>query len=392
MRWLLLSDRAAADPLGGMTVVLTETGRRLATAGGEVHWITGRLNDSLPEQGSWNGIRVHSFLLRGEMGLGALWRSRQEMKARLRYLLDSGGIDAAIVHQPFGGLIAGPLLQRRAVPAVYFFHSPWAEEYMLASDPPRSPRDPGVRFRAFLESRALSSFERIAVFSRFMGTRLRHHHPAAPEPVPVTPGVDLERFRPIRDREEARRELGWPVEGPILFSLRRLVRRTGVDLLLAALPAVLERHPSTLLLIGGTGPLRDELERQTGEQGLSGQIRFLGYLPDAWVPRALGAADLFVVPTRGLEGLGLVTLEAFASGTPVVGTPVGANPELLEPVDRELVASAADAGALAERIAGVLDRGEPGLRDLGRRCRYEAERRFGWEKTVDDLTRLAGGR
>ncbi len=390
MRWLLLSDRAAASPLGGMTVVLTETGRRLAAAGNEVHWITGRLNDSLPGEGNWNGLQVHSFLLEGEMGLQALRRSRRETAGRLRRLLEDAPPGAAIVHQPFAGLVAGPLLRRGGIPAVYFFHSPWAEEYRLASEPPRSRYYPGSLVRARLEARAMAHFDRIAVFSRFMADRSRYHHPRIPAPVVVTPGVDLERFRPVEDRRAVRHELGWPETGPVIFSLRRLVRRTGVDLLIAAFPAVRTQHPSATLLIGGTGPLQDELEQQASELGLTESIRFLGYLPDDLIPRALAAADLFIVPTRELEGLGLVTLEAFASGTPVVATPVGANPELLAPVDPELVASDIGPTALAGRIAGLLERGEAGLHQLGRRCRAEAETCYGWERTVADLVRLAG--
>jgi len=390
MRWLLLSDRAATNPLGGMTVVLTETGCRLAADGDEVHWVTGRLNESLPEEGEWNGLHVHSWLLAGSMGPGSLLRSRRETRLRVERLLAGGAIDSAIVHQPFTGLVAGPLLARRAVPAVYFFHSPWPEEFQLASDPPRSSRHPGTRLRALLESRALRHFEHTAVFSRFMAERLHHHHPRAASPVMITPGVDAERYQPVADRRAVRDELGWPVEGPVLFSLRRLVRRTGVDLLIDAFPQVLARHPGATLLIGGSGELREDFERRVSASGTTERVRFLGYVPDEVMPRALAAADLVVVPTRELEGLGLVTLEAFAAGTPVVGTPVGANPELLTPVDPALVAAEASVEALAERITDLLDRGAETLHHLGQRCRAEVEASYGWEKTVADLTRLLG--
>lgn len=391
MRWLLASDRAAAAPLGGMTVVLTETGRRFAAAGDEVHWVTGRLNESLPEHGHWEGLEVHSFLLRGSMGPAAFLRSYRLLRHRIGEVLDADPPDAAIIHQPFAGLVAGPELRRRNIPSCYFFHSPWGEEYRLAADPPRSTASPGVRLRKRLETRALASFDTIAVFSRSMAAYLREAHPDAPTPHLVSPGIDLERFRPVGDRAAARRRLGWSEEGPVVLTLRRLVRRTGVDLLVEAFSEVVARHPRATLLIGGGGPLRRRLEKLAGRFGLTGTVRFLGYIPDEELPLALGAADLIVIPTRALEGLGLVTLEAFATATPVVATPVGANRELIEPVDPELVAGAATAQALAASLAGLLERGEEALAMLGMECRKHAEQNFGWDRTAADLRRLVNG-
>ena len=78
------------------------------------------------------------------------------------------------------------------------------------------------------------------------------------------------------------------------------------------------------------------------------------------------AADLFVLPTVAYEGFGLVTAEALASGTPVVGTPVGATPELLVPLDARLVSRGTDAPALAEAMRTGLALATPELRE---RCR-----------------------
>lgn len=388
MRWLLASDRAAALPLGGMTVVLTETGRRLAAAGDEVHWVTGSLNESLPERGRWEGVEVHSFLLAGSMGLTALLRSHRQLRSRIRRIFKEGFIDAAIIHQPFAGLAAGSELKHRGIPSCYFFHSPWAEEFRLNADPPRAANSPGASLRRSLEARALTAFDKIAVFSDSMAAHLRREHPRVPEPHRVTPGVDLDRFRPVEDRSSARRALGWPEEGPVVFALRRLVQRTGVDLLIEAFPRVVSRHPGATLLIGGRGPLYDELCTLARRLGLTHRIRFLGYIPAEDLPAALGAADVVAIPTRALEGLGLVTLEAFAVATPVVVTPVGANPELLDPVDPTLVAARADADALGACLAELLDRSEEALASLGRKCREHAEANFGWDRTVADLRRI----
>jgi SAM-dependent methyltransferase len=152
------------------------------------------------------------------------------------------------------------------------------------------------------------------------------------------------------------------------------------------------------LLIGGSGSLRTELEALAAALGVAAHVRFLGFVPDADLPLYYQAADCFVLPTRELEGFGLVTVEALACGTPVLGTPVGATPELLDPLDPALVFPAATAEAMAGRLGDFLDRLEraPGpAAALRAAARAHAERHYGWDRTVEtlegELARLTRG-
>ena len=86
-----------------------------------------------------------------------------------------------------------------------------------------------------------------------------------------------------------------------------------------------------------------------------------------------------MLPTVAYEGFGLVTIEALASGTPVVGTPIGATPELLEPLEPRLVARGADASALAEAMRAGLELASPALRE---RCREHAVSRYSWDAVL----------
>jgi glycosyltransferase involved in cell wall biosynthesis len=90
-------------------------------------------------------------------------------------------------------------------------------------------------------------------------------------------------------------------------------------------------------------------------------------------------ADLFVLPTVAYEGFGMVTVEALASGTPAVGTPVGATPELLEPLDQRLVARGSDADSLAAAIRQALAFIDA---DFRTRCREYALARFDWNRVT----------
>ena len=88
--------------------------------------------------------------------------------------------------------------------------------------------------------------------------------------------------------------------------------------------------------------LRVQLETMRDKLGLGDRVALLGRVSDDELPLWYRAADLFVLPTLAYEGFGLVTAEALASGTPVVGTPVGATPELLEPLEPRLLARDAE--------------------------------------------------
>ena len=87
-----------------------------------------------------------------------------------------------------------------------------------------------------------------------------------------------------------------------------------------------------------------------------------------------------VLPTIAYEGFGLVTAEALACGTPVIGTPVGATPELLAPLERRLLAGAADAPSLAAAIDAMLGDIDD---DFRRRCREYAVTRLSWDAAMD---------
>jgi glycosyltransferase involved in cell wall biosynthesis len=159
----------------------------------------------------------------------------------------------------------------------------------------------------------------------------------------------------------------------------------GVDTLIWAVGAVREALP-LMLVIGGQGALRAELEARVHREGLADHVSFVGHIPEPDLPRYYQAADCFVLPTRALEGFGLVTVEALACGTPVLGTPVGATPEILTPLAAELLTE----DASAESLARGLRRVAPLCRDraLRARCRSHAAAHYDWELSVDRLERL----
>ena len=135
------------------------------------------------------------------------------------------------------------------------------------------------------------------------------------------------------------------------------------------------------MLPSGGGYLENSLQVQVHELNLETNIRFLGFIPEEALPKYYQAADLFVMPTAALEGFGLSTIESLSCGTPVIATPVGANPEVLGPLGGEFLCEDITPEALAERIIWFFDRGVGA--DLRKRCRDYCESNFSVGKVVN---------
>ena len=111
----------------------------------------------------------------------------------------------------------------------------------------------------------------------------------------------------------------------------------GLHNLIEAMGEVVKSQPEVLLLIAGKGTLRNELDQDIGSKNLSQNIRMMGAVTDQILPLLYRAADFSIVPSTDYEGFGLTLIESLASGTPVLGTPVGAIPEILLPFSKSLL-------------------------------------------------------
>lgn len=200
-------------------------------------------------------------------------------------------------------------------------------------------------------------------------------------------GVDLVRFAPAVDRHAVRRILGLPEEKRILLSVRRLTPRMGLDHLIEAMPAVLAQCPETLLLIGGKGPEHARLAALIARRGLQNSVTLLGFISSDQLASYYQAADAFVLPTVTLEGFGLVTVESLACGTPVIATPVGATPEILEALEPRLLAQSAEPDALAKAITSFF--GSAWGQNLApARLRAFVQERYSWDKHAQEMLAL----
>ncbi len=219
---------------------------------------------------------------------------------------------------------------------------------------------------------------------------------AAARMVRLAPGVDTASFRPGAGGDAIRERLGLTGR-PVVVCVSRMVPRKGQDTLIRAWPQVLAtaRGAPALLLVGD-GPYRAKLERLVRRAGVAGSVVFTGPVPGTDLPAYYDAGNVFAMPCRtrrgglDVEGLGIVYLEASASGLPVVGGDSGGAPDAILPGETGYVVPGRDAAAVADRIAGLL--ADPaGARAMGEKGAAWVDREWRWELVADRLMAILAG-
>jgi glycogen synthase len=171
------------------------------------------------------------------------------------------------------------------------------------------------------------------------------------------------------------------LDPPRLLYVGRLSQEKGVDVAIAALPAVLARAPDARLRIAGEGPLSLVLRDLVAERGLADRVEFLGFVSRDGVRCLLSESSVVVVPSRG-EGFSLVALEAAQAGRPVVATRVGGIPEVVVDGETGLLVPAEAPAALAEAILKII--ADPARAQvMAANARRRADDTFRWTDYVD---------
>jgi glycosyltransferase involved in cell wall biosynthesis len=293
---------------------------------------------------------------------------------------ESGSPDIVDSHFPLYAALPILLTRLRKRPLIVHFHGPWASESEVQGD-----RRATVLAKRFIERYVYSRASEFVVLSRAFGRVLVERYGVSPWRISVIPpGTDLFHFAP-GSRADARRSLGIPESAWVVVTVRRLVPRMGLDILLEAWADT--QGDQRLLLVVGDGPLEEGLRHQAAGQGLADRVRFLGRVDDRRLVECYRAADACAVPSVALEGFGLVVLEALACGTPVIVTDAGGLPEVVSGLSATTVVPAGDRVALAARLRAAADGSNP--LPSSERCRSFAEQ-FTWSRAVDQHLEIYG--
>lgn len=383
MRILVATDQWFPDQMGGVARFAADTARGWAARGHDVVVLAPRRDGS--ETQVQDGLTLLRVLSRGRLPQ-TLTDTYTTRRAASR--LVAGAFDVLVSHSvtTTSGLVSAGI----DAPLVHVFHASAADE---ARDF-RARRGLGRDWlsAALLERPlrrltldALRRATSIVVLSEFSRGLVHQLSPGAADRVTLVPGaVDTNAFSP-QDREQARSRLGLTASTRLVLTVRRIEPRMGLGNLVKASRLVRD-VPDIRIAIAGSGPPQ-------AVKGLQSMLRaddnvsLLGRVPDEELRLWHRAADLFVLPTLAYEGFGLVTVEALASGTPVVGTPVGATPEILAPLDPRLIARGTDPASLADAIRMGLGLGTSAFRQ---RCCDYARARFSLDAALAEWERVLG--
>lgn len=286
------------------------------------------------------------------------------------------------VHFALYGFPAVDLISK--IPLVIHFQGPWALEAAMEKG---ASKPSAIKY--YIERSVYRHASHFLVLSEAFKNILIQHYRISSEKISVVPGaIDASRFDVSETKSEARRRLNWPNDRPILFSVRRLSKRMGLENLLVAIAQVKKSYPDILLFIAGKGNLAFEIEKMINELDLNDNVRLLGFISDDDLPVAYRAADFSVVPTTSLEGFGLITAESLAAGTAALVTPVGGLPEIILPFDKNWVTENYGSAAIANSIGDILS-GNIKI-PSGESCKQYA-RRYDWHTVIPKISDIYRG-
>jgi phosphatidylinositol alpha-1,6-mannosyltransferase len=239
---------------------------------------------------------------------------------------------------------------------------------------------------------------------------------AASRMVRLAPGVDTESFRPGAGGAAIRAKLGIAAEAPVVVCVSRMVRRKGQDSLIRVWPRVLAelsgradslatatpvsarnaaRYHEPVLLFVGDGPDAGRLRALVRRSGLTGSVIFAGPVPWEELPAYYDAGSVFAMPCRtrrnglDVEGLGLVYLEASATGLPVIGGDSGGAPDAILPGETGYVVGGRDEAALTDRLIRLLSDPE-GAAAMGDKGFAWVDREWRWDLVAARLAEILG--
>lgn len=318
------------DSPGGAYRLPTDFARYLVRQGHRVAYVCPSRLASCENPEECSGVEVHRYFvgatsLPSITNLVAHFHRSRSIAARIA---SRGAVNVLLGHSPLQYL--GALSGCRPIRKCYSVHSPFAAE--LRSNCPGRPR---LSMRGAwaaakrIEAHIYSKSDVVQCFSDYILHQLQQDYGSCltGKCVVLPAWVDTNCFTPSTESaSRVRAHLGvpWNAQVATFITVRRLVPRMGLDTLIEAAAILSKEGFDFKLVVAGEGPQLQPLRTQCSALSLGDRVAFLGRVSEEQLADVFRAGDCFVLPTRSLEGFGLVILEAYACGTPVIAVPVGA--------------------------------------------------------------------
>jgi glycosyltransferase involved in cell wall biosynthesis len=220
----------------------------------------------------------------------------------------------------------------------------------------------------------------IAVSEKVRESIIRQIGPVQDKIFTICNAVNLKPFEGPGDKATLCNQLGLDIHSHLVATIGRLTEQKGHCYLIDAATTVVSTYPDTHFLFVGDGELKDELQQQVQQAGLSANIHFLGIRDD--VPHLLAAVDLFVLPSLW-EGLSVALLEGMAAGKPMVATAVSGTIQAMTHGKTGLMVPPRDSQALADAILQLLSNPTQ-AQAMGQAAKQHVAMNFSAQKQADE--------
>lgn len=273
--------------------------------------------------------------------------------------LRDNDFDLLHVHEPLSPSVSLIALWAAEVPVVATFHSANLRSRTMSS------------LATVLRPTIEKISARIAVSESARSTLVEH---LGGEPVVISNGLFCARFAQARPLER------WQQPGPTIAFLGRTDEpRKGLAVLVQALPSILQRHPTTRLLVAGRG----DVDLAGVPAVVRRRVDILGQVSDGDRARLLSSATVYVAPQTGGESFGIVLVEAMAAGAPVVSSDLPAFRSVLRDGDLGVLFPVGDSAACARAVCDLLS--DSSERERLRRSASAAVLSYDWSRVADDI-------
>jgi len=380
------------EEAGGQNVYVRQVGEALAKQGWQVDMFTrssDRQQASIVQHSPHcRTIRLvagpQEFIPRDEL-YGYLPIFVQEFQ---KFQLESG-FEYFLVHTNYwlSSWVGMELKKSQPLLQVHTYHSLAAVKYKSVSTIPTI-----AKTRLQVEKTLLETADRVVATSPQEKEHMRSLVSSKGNIDIISCGTDIERFGSIA-RSRARRELGIAPETKVVLYVGSFDPRSGIETLVRAVSLSAVPKADLKLIIGAgwragesDGKERDRIGSIVEELGLSDITSFRGGLSRDILPAYYAAADVCVVPSH-YEPLGLVALEAMASGTPVIASDVGGLKYTVVPQETGLLAPPKNEAVFADAIDRLL-RDSLWRQQLGHKARQRVETYFSWDRIASQLSQL----
>ena len=293
------------------------------------------------------------------------------LKKRLRQVIDEVKPDILHAHSPsLNGMAAVAIAREFNLPVVYEVRAFWED----AAVDHGTSREGGLRYRLtrHSETRVLRQADAVTTICDGLRNEMISRGIAAEKITRIPNAVDIDAFNPLDQADiELQQQLQLSSKKVVGF-IGSFYAYEGLDLLIAALPGLLQRDPDVRLLLVGGGPQEQALKQQAEALGVNDQIIFTGRVPHTEVARYYSLVDVLAYPRLSMRLTETVTplkpLEAMAQHKLVVASDVGGHRELIRDRETGYLFQAGDVASLADTLLTVFTNAEqwPQLRQAGR--------------------------